>query len=453
MPRMEASTPQAPWGDVPTIAEAGQAFRAGRLSPVELLDHCLARIDAREHGIHTFIAFDADRARAAALRAERELRSGVDRGPLHGVPVGLKDLIDVRGWRTTAHSRVRRNAPLAHQDAPAWSALEAAGAILVGKLGLHEFALGGSLPDLPWPLVRNPWDLSLGINGSSSGSAAAVAAGFVLGALGTDTGGSIRAPALCCGIAGLKPAAGAVPATGVLPLSPTLDVVGPLARTAHDCALMYEALSGARLVSAHSHSLRNLRVGLPLRWIEQECPPSAPLANALEVALHTLQHGGARLVDVPLAPMQDFVTALSLIMLKEGWDVHAHTLPRHYADYGRTARSRLMAGALIGDSAYRSALQMRAALTRQTVAAMQEVDVLITPGGSALAGAIDSPAPPQALLAPSYTRPFSVTGQACLLAPVQGTADPMPMGVQLVGHTGHEGLLFALGRLLHGGAA
>jgi aspartyl-tRNA(Asn)/glutamyl-tRNA(Gln) amidotransferase subunit A len=450
---MEPSTPQAPWGDTPTIAEAGLAFRAGRLSPVELLDDCLARVHAREQDIHAFIELDTDRARAAARCAERELRSGMDRGPLHGIPVGLKDLIDVRGWRTTAHSGVRRHAPLAQQDARAWSSLEAAGAILVGKLGLHEFALGGSLADLPWPLVRNPWDTGLGINGSSSGSAAAVAAGFVLGALGTDTGGSIRAPALCCGIAGLKPAAGAVPATGVFPLSPTLDIVGPLARTTQDCALMYKALTGSGLAADDSGGLRNLRVGLPARWIEQESPPSAPLTAALEAALRTLQRSGARVIEVRLAPMRDFVTALSLIMLKEGWDVHAPTLARHYADYGRTARVRLMAGALIGSPAYRAALQLRAALTRKTAAAMQEVDVLITPGGSALASPIDSPVPPHALLAPSYTRPFSVTGQACLIAPVQGTADPMPLGVQLVAHPGREGLLFAIGRLLQGSAA
>jgi aspartyl-tRNA(Asn)/glutamyl-tRNA(Gln) amidotransferase subunit A len=442
---MPRAAREAPWGAIPAIAQAARAFRDGSLSPSRLLEMCLARIAEFDASVHAFLVLDEERARDAAARATAELARGQDRGPLHGIPVGVKDLIDVAGLRTTAQSRVRIDSAPAYRHAPAWASLEAAGAVMLGKLALHEFALGGSLHDLPWPPARNPWDLSLGINGSSSGCAAAVAAGFVLGALGTDTGGSIRAPALCCGIAGMKPARGVVSGEGIVPLSPVLDVAGPLARTAEDCALLYAALAGAP-AWCPSHDISGLRVGVPRRWVAHECAPVPAIAAAFERAVDKLAASGARVIDIELPPMREFVSALTIIMLKQAWNYHAKGLVRRYGDYGQVARCRIMAGGLVDEADYRAALRLQEVLTRETDAALREVDVAITPAGTALASPIASATPPHALLAPSYTRAFSLTGHACLVAPVEGTADPMPIGVQAVCCAGSEDKMFAVGK-------
>ena len=226
-----------------TIAEAAAGLRRKQFSAVELADACLARIDAHDAKLHSFITTTPDLALAQARQAEKELRSGVDRGPLHGIPIALKDLYATKGIRTTCHSAVLENWIPDH-DATTVTKLQEAGTVLLGKLGMHEFAFGGPSLDAPFPAVRNPWNRLHIPGGSSSGSGAALAAGFCFGALGSDTGGSIRTPSSHCGIVGIKPTYGRCSRYGVIPLSWSLDHTGPMARSVEDCAIMLQVLAG-----------------------------------------------------------------------------------------------------------------------------------------------------------------------------------------------------------------
>jgi aspartyl-tRNA(Asn)/glutamyl-tRNA(Gln) amidotransferase subunit A len=226
-----------------SIAEAAARLRRNELSPVDLTEACLGRIEAVDGRLHSFISLTADRARAQARRAEQELRSGHDRGVLHGIPIALKDLYLTKGIRTTCHSAVLQDWLPAY-DATAVAKLAEAGAVLLGKLGMHEFAFGGPSVDAPFPAVRNPWNVEHIPGGSSSGSGAALAAGLCYGALGSDTGGSIRTPSTHCGIVGIKPTYGRVSRHGVIPLSWSLDHAGPMARSVEDCALLLQAIAG-----------------------------------------------------------------------------------------------------------------------------------------------------------------------------------------------------------------
>jgi len=230
-------------GPLPTLAEAGRRIAAGDLSPVALTEAALARAEALNPRLDAFIEITAERARAAARRAEREIAGGRRRGPLHGIPYGLKDIYDAAGLRTTAHSRLLLD-NIAATDAETTARLEAAGMILIGKLATHEFATGGPAWDLPFPPAKNPWNTAHFTGGSSSGSGAAVAAGIVSLAMGSDTGGSIRLPAAYCGTVGLKPTYGRVSRRGVAPLCYSLDTTGPLTWTVEDTALAMQVLAG-----------------------------------------------------------------------------------------------------------------------------------------------------------------------------------------------------------------
>src|ERR1700736_3139386 len=229
--------------DFLTIAEAARLIEQRELSPVELVDSRLARIEKLDGQLHSFIRVLADQARADARAAESEIMAGNYRGPLHGIPIGLKDIYETAGVPTTGHSKILIG-HVPQQDATSVRLLTEAGAIVLGKLATHEFALGGPSFDLPWPPARNPWDTSRMPGGSSSGTGAAVAAGLVLGGTGTDTGGSIRGPAAFCGLAGIKPTYGLISRRGILPLAFSLDHAGPLAWTAEDNAIMLQAMAG-----------------------------------------------------------------------------------------------------------------------------------------------------------------------------------------------------------------
>src|SRR5438552_18457581 len=229
--------------DFLTIAEAARLIEQRELSPVELVDSRLARIEKLDGRLHSFIRVLADQARADARAAETEINAGKYRGPLHGIPIGLKDIYETAGVATTGHSKVMQD-HVPKADAFSVTRLREAGAIIMGKLATHEFALGGPSLDLPWPPARNPWDTGRFTGGSSSGTAAAVAAGLVLGGTGSDTGGSIRGPAAYCGLAGIKPTYGLCSRAGVLPLAFSLDHAGPMAWTAEDCAILLQAMAG-----------------------------------------------------------------------------------------------------------------------------------------------------------------------------------------------------------------
>src|SRR5205807_6258906 len=229
--------------ELPTIAAAAQLIASRALSPVELTRSCLARIEALDGRLNSFLLVRAEAALAEAAAAEAEIARGDYRGPLHGIPIAHKDIVETAGIRTTAHSKLLRDF-VPQRDATIVRRLAAAGTILLGKTATHEFAMGGPSFDLPWPPARNPWNTDHFTGGSSSGTGAAVAAGFILGGSGSDTGGSIRLPAAYCGVTGLKPTYGRVSRYGVLPLAYSLDHVGPLAWSAEDCAILLQAMAG-----------------------------------------------------------------------------------------------------------------------------------------------------------------------------------------------------------------
>src|SRR5947207_3328074 len=283
-----------------TIAEAARLIETKELSPVELVESRLDRIARLDDRLHSFIRLLADEARADARAAEAEIAAGRYRGPLHGIPIGLKDIYETAGVATTGHSKVMQD-HVPKADAFSVERLRAAGAVVMGKLATHEFALGGPSFDLPWPPARNPWDLSRFTGGSSSGTGAAVPAGLVLGGTGSDTGGSIRGPAAYCGLAGIKPTYGLCSRAGVLPLAFSLDHAGPMAWTAEDCAILLQAMAGHdpadpasadRGVASYRGSLsgdvKGLRVGLVHHFYETDHPADAPTRQAIDTAAKAL---------------------------------------------------------------------------------------------------------------------------------------------------------------------
>jgi len=318
-----------------SVAQAARAIAHRELSPVELTQALLDRIQRLDPKLNAFIRVDGDAALQAALTAETEIAAGRARGPLHGVPVGIKDIIDVAGLPTTGHSKVLADSPAATADAVCVSKLRQAGAIVLGKLSTHEFAIGGPSHDLPWPPARNPWHLAHFTGGSSSGSGAAVAAGLVPMALGSDTGGSIRGPASLCGVVGLMPTFGLVSRAGVIPNSYTFDHCGPLARSVEDCALVMQAIAGFDPRDAGSikrdipdyraalrQDLQGLRIGVLRHNLEEDLPAAEDVRTAMEEALHVLKSLGAELEDCHVHSLQHYFDIKVIIAETEIFSIH-----------------------------------------------------------------------------------------------------------------------------------
>ena len=323
-------------------------------------------------------------ALAAARAAERAVMAG-RRAPLLGIPLAYKDIYETAGVRTTAHSRILAdNVP--KQDAETIRRLHAEGAVMLGKLATHEFAIGGPAFDLPWPPARNPWDTRRFTGGSSSGSGAAVAAGLALGALGSDTGGSIRLPAAYCGIAGIKPTPGLVSRRGVIPLAPSLDTAGPMAWTAQDCAILLDALAGhdpadpasvpgpqVSYAAAIAAPLRGLRVGLLRRFYEHDVPASPEMLQMMSRAAATLRGLGCRVEDATLPAVQEYNAVGRVIISSEAYALHEATLKTRLSDYSRVFRVRVLAGALVRAADYIAAQRRRTDLIATTAKAFETV--------------------------------------------------------------------------------
>src|SRR5215468_8157568 len=299
--------------DFLTIAEAGALIAKRELSPVELVQSRLRRIERLDGKLNSFIRVLGDEALTAARSAESEIMAGRSRGPLHGIPIGLKDIYETKRVPTTGHSKVMID-HVPSQDATSVRRLTEAGAIVVGKLATHEFAFGGPSFDLPWPPARNPWDTSRFTGGSSSGTGAAVAAGLVLGGTGSDTGGSIRGPAAYCGLAGIKPTYGLVSRMGILPLAFSLDHAGPLAWNAEDCAILLQAMAGhdpsdpasaSRPVpdyrAALQGAVKGLRIGLIRHFYESDNPANEVTRQAIATAARVLEDLGCSVREVRLS--------------------------------------------------------------------------------------------------------------------------------------------------------
>ena len=436
------------------LAEAGALLRQRKLSPVELTEALLARIERLDGTFHAFIKLTPEAALAAARAAEAEIAAGRWRGPLHGIPYALKDIIDVAGLPTTAHSKLLV-ANIAAADAPVAARLKAAGGVLLGKLSTHEFAIGGPSFDLPWPPARNPWNPDYFPGGSSSGSGAGLAAGLFPAALGTDTGGSIRNPAAQCGITGLKPTYGRVSRRGVLPLAFSLDHVGPMTRTVRDNALLLQAIAGHdpfdpasadEPVPDYAQSLgqgvKGLRIGVIRHFYTTDLEADGEMVAAIEAAARLFAEAGAEVRETRLPPLQDFSACGQIIMLAEAYAVHERWLKQRPQDYGARGRERLLAGAGLSAADYLQAVRWRLALRDRAAAAFREIDLALTVSSHDPACRIDDDAALAATYARQARMPFNVTGQPALVIPAGFAKSGLPLSLQLVGHPFAEATLY-----------
>jgi aspartyl-tRNA(Asn)/glutamyl-tRNA(Gln) amidotransferase subunit A len=425
-----------------TASEISQGYDAGTLSPVTVIEALLARIDALEPQHRAFIQLDREAALASARQAELAFKAGRRIGPLHGVPVGIKDIIDMAGQRTSCHSKVMLD-HVASEDAPVVTALRAAGAILMGKLALHEFAIGGPSFDLPFPPARNPWNIAHHPGGSSSGSGTALAAGFLPLALGTDTGGSVRHPAAACGLAGLKATYDLVSRRGVYPLSMSLDHVGPMARTVEDVALLLDVMATSTQVagvlkpSSYTRDLKlgvkGLRIGFIRHFHEKDDIADPEVTTALNEACEIFRKLGAEVKDVTLPSLQTFSAAQKFILMSEGWAIHARNLRERPEDYAQMSRRKLLCGAFLSAGDYVHAMQLRGSLSDAVNQAFGEVDLLLAANSFDPACRIDDAQE----VVRTYTRqarvPFNLTGHPALAMMSGLSSSGLPLSMQLIG--------------------
>ena len=441
------------------VAPAANAIAAGDLSPVELTEALLKRIDKLDPKLNAFIYVDREGALAAARAAEAEIAKGRRRGPLHGVPVGVKDIVDVAGLPTTGHSKVLRGNAPAETDAVCVARLRAAGAIVLGKLSTHEFAIGGPSHDLPWPPARNPWNPDHHPGGSSSGSGSGVAGGLFPMAIGTDTGGSVRNPASCVGIVGMKPTYGLVSRRGVFPLSFTLDHIGPMTRTVEDNALMLACMAGhdpldpgsapareGHYAAKLERGARGLRVGFVRHFHEVDMPAAPEVTAALEHVARTLQLEGADLRDVRLPTLGEFAAVNRVILQSEAWSIHSKWLRERPGDYGQLARRRLMAGAFMSSGDYVLAQRRRLEMIAAVEAALREVDVLLCASSMDPACRIDDPAEIDRTYPRQARTPFNVTGHPAIALMAGLSSGGLPLAVQFVGRNFDEATLYQVAR-------
>ena len=424
-----------------TIEGLAHAFRSRQLTSAHVTAHCLQNIDARNPALNAFIDVFADEALQQARDADAEIGRGRHRGPLHGVPVALKDLIDVAGRRTSAASRVR-DRHVAAGDATIVSRLRDAGAVLIGKNNLHEFALGTTSEDSAFGLARHPADPARSPGGSSGGSAAAVAAGMAYAAVGTDTGGSVRIPAAICGLVGLKPSFGEIPLRGVVPLSRSLDHAGPLCRSVSDARALFGVLSGHLThTNSGTRDPRGLRFAVLRGYFSALLDPAVDAAF-LEFCAR-LRDAGATLEEIDLGHTADIASIYVHIALTEAAAYHAPTLDRQPDDYTPNVRLRLEMGRYILGEDYVRALHGRVVLRAEVDAALEHRDGLLLP-------TVPIPAPmlgrdtvpmgreeqPVRHVMLRLTQLFNITGHPAITLPCGTAPGGLPVGAQVVGRRG-----------------
>ena len=421
-----------------TIEQFGRRLRARELTAVRVTEECLRRIEADNPRLNAFILVMADDALRRAREADQELAAGHDRGPLHGVPISIKDLLDIRGVPTTAASRVREG-HVADHDAPALVHLRQAGAVFIGKTNLHEFAFGTTSEDSAFGPVRNPHDPTRSPGGSSGGSAVSVATGMALATIGTDTGGSIRIPAAACGLVGLKPSLGEVSIDGVVPLSRTLDHVGPLATSVADASIVYHALLGdARTTPPVPMPIHGLRLAIPRQYF---CDLLDDDVRArFEGAIDRLRAAGAHVDEIQIRHAAAIAAVYLHIALGDAAAYHATTLETVPERYTPPVRLRLEMGRYIMAEDYVRALAGREVLKREVDAALAQHDAVVLPtlpipapplgANSVQVGATTEPVRNVML---RLTQLFNITGHPAISIPSGQTSAGLPCGVQLVG--------------------
>jgi Asp-tRNA(Asn)/Glu-tRNA(Gln) amidotransferase A subunit family amidase len=413
----------------------------------DLVDASLAAI--AEHGARTnaFIRVDAEAARAAARVVDDERRRGIDRGPLHGMPISIKDLIDIAGQPTTAASNVRAD-HVAEADAPIVQRLRNAGAVLIGKTNLHEFALGTTSEESAFGAVHNPHDLSRSAGGSSGGSAAAVAVGMGLASIGSDTGGSIRIPAAACGVVGLKPSLGEVPTDGVVPLCATFDHVGPITRSVADAASIWAVLIGRPSPHITAPAPSAVRLGALGGYFTALL--TSEVRTAFDGAIAKLRAAGVAIASRTIDGTETIVDTYINISLPEAANWHAATLDARPGDYQPPVRERLERGRTISAVNYLHAREVRDALTRAVNAALEGCDALVLPTLPTVApvlGATDVTMDNGEKLVVRaamlrLTQLFNISGHPAISLPISTTG--LPVGLQLVGHRDNTEALLAV---------
>src|SRR5437867_7168526 len=443
-------TPLAPGSAMPVIGEtitlaleeAAALVRERRVSPVELTDACLARIEAVEPGLNAFVMVTADLARAQARKAESDIGAGRYRGPLHGIPVAVKDLFATKGIRTTAGSRILADW-VPDEDATVVRKLRQAGAVLLGKLGMHEFAYGISSVNPHFGDVRNPWDTTKIPGGSSGGSAVAVVACEAFAALGSDTGGSIRIPAALCGCVGLKPTFGRASLFGAVPLSWSLDHPGPLARTTRDVAVALITIAGhdprdpisadrpvPDFLAGIDAGPQSLRLGVPTDHVWDECDPA--IATAVRAAIEALARAGAEIREIRWPRAAEYARAASAVLGVEARAYHEGTFPGRSAEYGPLVRARLASQGDVAADTY--ARSMRLLLEARAGAADRDldgVDVLAMPTVPSRAWTLEEAKEiGRASEWTRITRIFDFTGQPAISVPCGQDPDGLPIGIQ-----------------------
>jgi len=419
------------------VAATAARVRAGILDPVRLAQHYLARIAAGNPALHAIIAV----AEAPLLRDAARLARGAARGPLAGVVVAIKDVFDVAGLPTTANARLFVDAAPAAADSAVVARLRGAGALIIGKANCWEMSVGGPSRNSPTPPAVNPWAPGADPGGSSSGSAVAVASGMALAAIGGDTGGSIRLPAAFCGLAGFKPTHGAVPMQGSIPFADSLDVAGPIAATAADCAAIHAVLAGTMIHPPVA--LAGLRIGIPHALVAHGNPTNAVSEN-FAAACASLALAGARLVPVALPSAPLFNACYFLIARSEAHARWRATLAAHPEDLNALTRRSFAIGALIPPDAVADAIRLRIRLRAELAAATAMVDVLALPTLPDEAGDLDAG---DAFSRPDtapYTRPFSLAGVPAISIPSGFGARGRPLGLQLVAPHGTDARLLAI---------
>ena len=439
-----------------SLAEASQLIRTRKLSPVEYTSALLAHIAATDPAYNAFLAVTAELALAQAKSAEAEIAAGKWRGPMHGIPYAAKDIFDIEGMATTCHSKVRID-HRATADAFVVRRLREAGAVLLGKLALHEFATGGPAFDLPWPPARNPWNRDLHPGGSSSGSGTAVAAGMAPAALGTDTGGSIRNPSTCCGIVGLKPTYGAVSLGGVFPLTYSLDHVGPMTRTVEDNAIFFHAMLGHDPADPTStrrevgdcltdlkRGIKGMRIGVIEHFYTRDAMACAEQVSGIERAIEVLKQLGADVRPITVSPLGTYADCNRTIHQAEAYAIHERDMQQRPEDYAKLTRGKILPGAFIPAVKYIRAQQMRAALCTEFAEAIRGLDAVIT------LSSLDMPARIEDAdeVAHTYDRQcrlaFNVTGTPAMSVPTGRSAAGIPLAMQIVSHAFGEPAIYRI---------
>ena len=442
---------------IPSLAEAASLIAARKLSPVELTRSCLERLRATEPAIHAFVLPTEERAMADAKRAEAAIMKSGPIGPMHGIPIGLKDIVDSAGIETTCGSKILvGNIP--EKDAACAAKLAAAGTVLMGKLTTHEFADGGPSFDLPKPPARNPWNTDHFTAGSSSGTGAAVAAGVILCGIGTDTGGSIRGPAALCGIAGLKPTYGLVSRAGVAPAAFSLDHIGPMAWTSEDCAIMLQVLAGhdpADPASADrpipdyraalTGGLKGVRIGVIRHFHETDYEVEPAVQTGIDHALAVFTSLGASITDVKVASLQEWHACGSLISITERAAAYEEWARTRLGDFSERVQRRLQLGALVSGVDYVQAVRRRRELRSELRSAMRDLDVVITAGAPGEAARMDAIPKWDLFHKPNFTMPFNVSGYPALCVCSGFGPGGLPVSLQIAGKPFQDAMVLRVG--------